>query len=57
MIGSYCHPGEAAMSRRKKDPLRELTADERQALSRLRGYPESPSGPRIPAETGAHPFA
>ena len=29
MIGGYRHPKEATMSRRKKDPLRELTADER----------------------------
>jgi transposase len=29
------HPTEAAMSRRKKDPLRELTADERRELTRL----------------------
>jgi hypothetical protein len=29
------HPSEAAMSRRKKDPLRELNADERHELTRL----------------------
>jgi transposase len=35
MMGGYRHPREAAMSRRKKDPLRALTAEEQQALTRL----------------------
>src|ERR671916_809905 len=34
-IGGLCYPREAAMSRRKKDPLRELTAEEHQALTQL----------------------
>jgi transposase len=50
MIGSYCHPGEAAMSRRKKDPLRELTADERQALTRLSRSHAAPAAEVIRAK-------
>src|SRR4051794_9422704 len=35
MIGGLCHPRETAMSRRKKDPLRDLTPEERRALTQL----------------------
>jgi transposase len=35
MIGGSPHPREAAVSRRTKDPLREITPEEQQALTRL----------------------
>src|SRR5437764_768772 len=34
-MGGLHHPSEAAMSRRKKGPLRQLTPEERQALTQL----------------------
>src|SRR4051812_19961601 len=44
------HPTEAAMSRRKKDPLRELTAEERQQLTRLARSHAAPAAEVIRAK-------
>jgi transposase len=44
------HPTEAAMSRRKKDPLRELTAEERQQLARLARSHAAPTAEVIRAK-------
>jgi transposase len=44
------HPTEAAMSRRKKDPLRELTADERLQLTRLARSHAAPAAEVIRAK-------
>src|SRR4051812_1364688 len=43
-------PTEAAMSRRKKDPLRELTADERQELTRRARAHAAPAAEGIRAK-------
>src|ERR687895_1115779 len=44
------HPTEAAMSRRKKDPLRELTAEERRGLTRLARSHAAPAAEVIRAK-------
>jgi transposase len=44
------HPTEAAMSRRKKDPLRELTADEGRELTRLARSQAAPAAEVIRAK-------
>src|SRR5262249_57628539 len=43
-------PREAAMSRRKQDPLRELTADERREVTRLSRSQAAPAVEGIPAQ-------